>query len=95
MSALSSLETSLKQSLIQLEQQHADVRKLCILTDGYIVHSNVQKIDSTTINQPHIIHIGTKHTARSRQLADECNFHFEYLHDKIIDAFVQHFHAIF
>ncbi|CAF3704038.1 unnamed protein product [Rotaria sp. Silwood1] len=79
------------QDVCKYLQQQNGLRKICILTDGLTKHSNLTKIKSNIINQRFIIHIGDKNIARTRQLADDINFHFEYFNEKTLDIYVQHF----
>ena len=91
MSSLTCLKTSLEEAVLHLREQPVAVRKLCLLTDGYAMHSNTKAMESTGIDRCSLIHIESRNRRRSRQLADELCFHFEYAQASTLDEFVQHF----
>ncbi|CAF5123846.1 unnamed protein product, partial [Rotaria socialis] len=48
---------------------------------------DLTKIDSNIINQRAIVHIGEKNALRTRQIADEIDFHFEHFNEKTLDSY--------
>ncbi|CAF0977671.1 unnamed protein product [Rotaria sordida] len=88
--SISNLNNMLQEACNYLQQQDG-LRKICILTDGLIKHSNLIKINSNIINQRFIIHVGDKNITRTRHLADDINFHFEHFNKRTFDIYVQHF----
>lgn len=88
--SISNLNNLLNEAFSYLQQQHG-VRKICVITDGLTKHVNLMKIDSDLILKRSIIHVGDKNAARTRQLADQIGFRFEYFNEKTLNAYIQHF----
>jgi hypothetical protein len=89
MSALPNLQTILTTSLHQ--HQQIAVLKFCVLSGGNMVHSNMMKMDSSVVNQSHLIHVGDRNFTRTLLLADTTNFTFGHFNTKKLHEFVTHF----